>query len=263
LRRPIPVTEARASERDLEAALAGGLAAEPTVERLTISCSSCGAQSTLAAGVAGDRCPFCGTAFVATASSTRSLKPQWLLPFRIGLEEARTRFRAWVHSLWFAPNRLAREASAGRLDGMYVPYWTFDAATTSQYTGQRGDDHTESEEYTALGGACDDSAVAVMVDVNKQVIFARRADGSFIARQIVAISEDDRLVFFPVYPLAASKAVKDAFYEYDVSLAAALGLPPFRGPSEKEYTIARVLAWYFYDDGLWDRFIDDDGLREG
>jgi predicted RNA-binding Zn-ribbon protein involved in translation (DUF1610 family) len=152
-RRAIPVEEARALELDLDKALAGGLAAEETVERLTISCASCGAQSTLAAGVAADRCPFCGTAFVATASSTRSLKPHWLLPFLIAVEDARTRFRAWVHSLWFAPNRLAREASAGRIDGMYVPYWTFDAATTSQYTGQRGDDYTVTEEYRDSSGA--------------------------------------------------------------------------------------------------------------
>jgi hypothetical protein len=120
---------------------------------------------------------------------------------------------------------------------------------------------TEVGSCLAVGGSCEDSALAVMVDVNKQVVFARRADGAFIARQLVAISEDDRLVFFPVYPLAAPKAVKDAFYEYDVRLAAALGLPPFREPSEKEYTIASVLAWYFYDDGLWDRFVDDDGLE--
>jgi DNA-directed RNA polymerase subunit RPC12/RpoP len=133
-------------ERDLEAALAGGLAAEPTLERITIACPSCGAQSTLAAADVADRCAFCGTTFVATAVSTRSLKPHWLLPFRIGLEEARTRFQAWARSLWFAPSRLAREASAGRVDGMYVPYWTFDAQTTSAYTGQRGDDHTETTE---------------------------------------------------------------------------------------------------------------------
>jgi predicted RNA-binding Zn-ribbon protein involved in translation (DUF1610 family) len=152
LRRAIPADGARVEERDLATALADGLAAEPTVERLTISCSSCGAQSTLAAGVAADHCPFCGTAFVATALSTRSLKPHWLLPFRIALDEARTRFRAWVHSLWFAPNRLAREASAGRIDGMYVPYWTFDAATTSDYTGQRGDDHTVTENYRDAKG---------------------------------------------------------------------------------------------------------------
>jgi hypothetical protein len=120
---------------------------------------------------------------------------------------------------------------------------------------------TEVGSCLAVGGACEDSAVAVTVDVNKQVVFARRGDGTFIARQLVAISEDDRLVFFPVYPPAASKAVKDSFYEYDVSLAAALGLAPFRGPSEKEYAIERVLAWYFYDDGLWDRFVDGEGLE--
>lgn len=140
----IPPVEARVEERDLEAALAGGLAAEPTVERLTIECPSCGAQSTLEAADVADRCAFCGTTFVATAASTRSLKPHWLLPFRIALEEARTRFQVWARSLWFAPSRLAKEASAGNIEGMYVPYWTFDAATISRYTGQRGDDHTET-----------------------------------------------------------------------------------------------------------------------
>ena len=145
-RTAIAAVEARVEERDLEAALAGGLAAEPTVERLTIACPSCGAQSTLEAADVADRCAFCGTTFVATAVSTRSLKPHWLLPFRIGLEEARTRFQAWARSRWFAPSRLAKEARAGKVDGMYVPYWTFDAETTSRYTGQRGDDHTETEE---------------------------------------------------------------------------------------------------------------------
>jgi hypothetical protein len=28
--------------------------------------------------------------------------------------------------------------------GMYVPYWTFDAATRTDYTGQRGDDYTRT-----------------------------------------------------------------------------------------------------------------------
>jgi predicted RNA-binding Zn-ribbon protein involved in translation (DUF1610 family) len=142
----IAVVEARVEEHDLQAALAGGLAAEATVESLTVTCPSCGAQSTLAAGVAADRCAFCGTAFVATALSTRSLKPHWLLPFRIGLEEARTRFRAWVRTLWFAPNRLAKEARAGNVEGMYVPYWTFDAETASRYSGRRGDDRTETTQ---------------------------------------------------------------------------------------------------------------------
>ena len=141
----IAASEASVEERDLETALASGLATEPTVERLTVGCSSCGAQSTLDGAVVADHCAFCGSAFVATASSARSLRPHWLLPFRIGLEDARRRFGAWVHSLRFAPNRLKKDARAGDLQGMYVPYWTFDADTTSEYAGQRGKDRTETD----------------------------------------------------------------------------------------------------------------------
>jgi hypothetical protein len=145
-RTPIAAVETRVEERDLQAALADGLAAEGTMESLAIACPSCGAQFTLAPGIAADHCPFCGTAFVATAVSTRSLKPHWLLPFRIGLPDARARFRAWVERLWFAPNRLRKEAKAGQVDGMYVPYWTFDSETSSRYTGRRGQDRTETTE---------------------------------------------------------------------------------------------------------------------
>jgi hypothetical protein len=41
--------------------------------------------------------------------------------------------------LWFAPNGLKDYARKGRrMQGIYVPYWTFDADTKSRYTGERG-----------------------------------------------------------------------------------------------------------------------------
>jgi hypothetical protein len=113
---------------------------------------------------------------------------------------------------------------------------------------------TEVGSCLSVGGVCEDSAVDVMADINKQVVFARRLDGSFVARQVVAIGEDDRLVFFPVYPLQSSSAIKDLFYEYDLNLAAAMGLEPFRETNDAEYKIAQIIGRYFYDDGLWDRF---------
>jgi hypothetical protein len=33
---------------------------------------------------------------------------------------------------------------------MYLPYWTFDCSTDSDYTGQRGENYTVSESYTAV-----------------------------------------------------------------------------------------------------------------
>jgi hypothetical protein len=45
----------------------------------------------------------------------------------------------WLGRLWFAPNGLAEYAKKGRkMDGIYVPYWTYDADTRTRYTGQRG-----------------------------------------------------------------------------------------------------------------------------
>jgi hypothetical protein len=35
------------------------------------------------------------------------------------------------------------------LFGIYVPYWTYDSMTCTQYAGMRGDDYTETETYTA------------------------------------------------------------------------------------------------------------------
>jgi len=43
---------------------------------------------------------------------------------------------------------LVRTAERSGIDGVYVPAWTYDAQTYSQYTGQRGDDYWDTETYT-------------------------------------------------------------------------------------------------------------------
>ncbi|GGA13401.1 hypothetical protein GCM10011498_11710 [Amylibacter cionae] len=46
----------------------------------------------------------------------------------------------WLGSLWFAPNGLQEYARKGRaMQGIYIPYWTYDADTKSNYSGARGD----------------------------------------------------------------------------------------------------------------------------
>jgi hypothetical protein len=56
---------------------------------------------------------------------------------------------AWMGGLWFAPNTLLEYARKGRaLNGMYVPFWTFDADTRSRYSGSRGDHYYETRTVT-------------------------------------------------------------------------------------------------------------------
>ncbi|MBN2446800.1 MAG: hypothetical protein JXO22_08740, partial [Phycisphaerae bacterium] len=68
------------------------------------------------------------------------IKPRSLLPFKIEKDAARAHYRHWLRKLWFAPGALKNFARIEeRLAGTYVPYWTYDARTTSYYTGQRGE----------------------------------------------------------------------------------------------------------------------------
>ncbi len=139
-------------EINFEKFIANQLSQEERTEIVTVKCSGCGATVSLKPHVTSDHCPFCGTNIVVTGGTTSSLlKPRSLLPFKIEIRQAMESFKKWLHGLWFAPSDLKRYAQAdGRLDGMYLPYWTYDSKTSSDYRGQRGDNYQVSEQYTAV-----------------------------------------------------------------------------------------------------------------
>jgi len=140
--------EAMVAEEDFEQTLERLAAEEDVVTVATVRCTGCGAETTREPGIASGLCPFCGTPIVSAAGSTRVIKPNCVLPFHIKRDEADAKFDAWLHSLWFAPSALRRMGRNHQLAGMYVPYWTYDCGTHSQYTGQRGDDYWVTESYT-------------------------------------------------------------------------------------------------------------------
>ncbi len=131
-------------ERDYAAALAGapGTGAETETTQV-VRCHACGAAVEFDGAAHAGACPFCATPVVADPAPDRHIRPQALLPFAIDAREARARVERWRRGLWFAPSGLAAFArDGGRLDGVYTPYWTFDARTRTRYAGQRGDMQT-------------------------------------------------------------------------------------------------------------------------
>ncbi len=134
-------------EHDFLAALHATAGAALTVDVLAIKCTSCGAESSFKDDVVASKCTFCGFPIVATGQSRKLIKPQSLLPFAITREQAGQSFRLWVASLWFAPNDLKTQAERSGIDGAYIPAWTYDSDTFSQYTGARGDNYWETETY--------------------------------------------------------------------------------------------------------------------
>ena len=121
----------------------------------TVKCDSCGSSTTLAPNVTSSNCPYCDTPLIVKNASTCNLiKPNYLLPFKIERNKAKDEFVKWVSGLWFAPNKLKLYAqnSLEKLKGIYMPYWTYDSNTQSDYSGLRGVYYYVTESYTDSQG---------------------------------------------------------------------------------------------------------------
>ncbi|MFZ1662787.1 MAG: TFIIB-type zinc finger domain-containing protein [Paracoccaceae bacterium] len=139
-----PLTTARAKPGSIpETAFRRGIEASlpdaATEERHLSHCPNCGAEVEFDPAVHAMECPFCATPVVADPGISRRIRPHGVAPFLVTEPEARASMGKWLGSLWFAPNGLLDYARKGRkLEGIYLPYWTYDAQTESSYTGQRG-----------------------------------------------------------------------------------------------------------------------------
>ncbi|WP_104017340.1 primosomal protein N' (replication factor Y) - superfamily II helicase [Roseovarius nitratireducens] len=139
-------------ELDFAAALGDQLPAQEMEETRVTTCTSCGAQVELGTDTHATECPFCASPVVTDTGTHRHIKPRALLPFSLGEEQARKAMSDWLGRLWFAPNGLQDYARKGRkMQGIYVPYWTFDADTKSQYRGERGTVYYETRTVTRNG----------------------------------------------------------------------------------------------------------------
>jgi len=145
----IPTSEEAIEEQDFDEAAADIGEGAETEEVSSVRCASCAALVEPSASAQAFPCPYCGSSIVATAKSQRLIKPQALLTFKIDRNHATDLFRKWIGKLWFAPDALKKLARLdGRLQGLYAPYWTYDADTVSRYRGQRGDNYTVTRTRT-------------------------------------------------------------------------------------------------------------------
>lgn len=115
---------------------------------LEVQCQSCGAKSIFTPPEVAGRCEFCGVQIVAQPKSADPiLTPGGVLPFCVTQQQASANLRQWLSSRWFAPNDLKRFAEPEAIHGIYLPFWTYDTNTTTDYTGQRGEYYYVTETY--------------------------------------------------------------------------------------------------------------------
>jgi DNA-directed RNA polymerase subunit RPC12/RpoP len=117
-----------------------------------IKCRQCGATTSLPPNVSGAKCAFCGTPLIMSeATVKRFWQPNYLLPFKISDRESGKNFGKWLANKWLAPSKLKKSAvSFDAFKGVYLPFWTYDANTSTEYRGKRG--IRRKEKYTNKEG---------------------------------------------------------------------------------------------------------------
>jgi DNA-directed RNA polymerase subunit RPC12/RpoP len=146
----IEPSKAKVQKHDLESALEKG-GGETALEGRSsqVTCTACGAIVLLEDKVVTDKCPYCSTHLENKPEAAKAMiAPEGVIPFAITSRQAIEAYDRWLKGLWFAPNALLQLATLGQTSGAYVPFWTFDSMTYTHYTGQRGEDYTETETYT-------------------------------------------------------------------------------------------------------------------
>ncbi len=117
-------------------------------------CPACNAIVLLEDKVVTDRCPYCSTLTWRTCRFCVAETDDDPAGGRAAVQGGQPRShrkpsRAWLGKpVVSPPNALRKLANLGQLNGIYVPFWTFDSMTYTHYTGLRGDNYWETETYT-------------------------------------------------------------------------------------------------------------------
>ena len=101
----------------------------------SMQCEGCGALVEVDATSTATTCPYCGANYVLAKKQLDALIPDGVVPFRINKLQTEI-YHKWIKSRWLAPNTLKTLYQSDKVQGIYIPFWTFDAdvkSTLSRY----------------------------------------------------------------------------------------------------------------------------------
>lgn len=103
------------------------------------SCPSCGAEITGDDTLGSTVCPYCGQSTVLKGQFEGTLKPDYIIPFKLDKKAAMDAFEKDFKNAPFLPDSFKNKKKIEEMAGVYVPAWMFDcdcdAAIT--YNAQR------------------------------------------------------------------------------------------------------------------------------
>ena len=96
-------------------------------DKVTYTCSACGGQVVGDKNMSASVCPYCGSTLIDSSQFDGILKPEVVVPFALDINAAKDRYSEFLKGKWALPNDFKINNIIEKINGMYVPYWLFDA----------------------------------------------------------------------------------------------------------------------------------------
>ena len=90
-------------------------------------CQSCGGEIVGDDLTAATECPFCGNHAIMMQQFTGSLKPDYVIPFKLNKEAAKAEYLKHLKGKFLLPKVFKEENHIDEIKGIYVPFWLFDS----------------------------------------------------------------------------------------------------------------------------------------
>lgn len=107
----------------------------------SMECEGCGALVEVDATSTATTCPYCGSNYVLAKKQMDAVIPDGVVPFRIDKVQTGEIYRKWIKGRWLAPSALKTLYQTEKIQGIYLPYWTFDADVDARYRAMGGEDY--------------------------------------------------------------------------------------------------------------------------
>lgn len=96
-------------------------------------CRSCGGTILTDKTTASANCPYCGNPVVMNHQISGSLRPQYVIPFKLNKEAAKAEFDKHLSGKKLLPKAFTEGNHIDEIKGIYVPYWIFDADVDAKF----------------------------------------------------------------------------------------------------------------------------------
>ncbi len=90
-------------------------------------CESCGGEIIAEEVTGATRCPFCDNPVIMSGQFADELRPDCIIPFQLDKQAAKEAFKRHLKGKHLLPKVFKNETHIDEIQGVYVPFWLFDA----------------------------------------------------------------------------------------------------------------------------------------